>query len=107
LTGSCSMLIEYPDVDEEKKIVTQYGSRVGAPGPADFGISPQADAKTLDAAAEAVKSVKLVEDVVDYIVRLIRATRETADLENGASPRAAISWPAPRGRGRPLQGVIM
>ncbi len=84
------LLIAYPDADEEKKIVAQYGERTGAPGPEDFGISTQADEKTLIAAAEAVKSVKLVEDVTDYIVRLVRATRETADLENGASPRAAI-----------------
>ncbi|QTD55099.1 AAA family ATPase [Parasphingorhabdus cellanae] len=84
------LLIEYPDAEEEKKIVTQYGERIGAPGPADFGISAQVDEQTLMAAAEVVKSVKLVEDVTDYIVRLVRATRETADLENGASPRAAI-----------------
>ncbi len=84
------LLIAYPDADEEKKIVAQYGERTGAPGPEDFAISTQADEKTLIAAAEAVKSVKLVEDVTDYIVRLVRATRETADLENGASPRAAI-----------------
>ncbi|WP_109355181.1 MoxR family ATPase [Sphingorhabdus sp. EL138] len=84
------LLIEYPDAEEEKKIVSQYGERIGAPGPKDFGISAQVDEKTLIAAAEVVKSVKLVEDVTDYIVRLVRATRETADLENGASPRAAI-----------------
>ncbi|MEH6758524.1 MAG: MoxR family ATPase [Parasphingorhabdus sp.] len=84
------LLIEYPSVEEEKKIVMQYGERIGAPGPGDFGIAPQVDEKTLVAAATAVQSVKLVDDVIDYIVRLIRATRETADLENGASPRAAI-----------------
>lgn len=84
------LLVEYPDAEEEKKIVTQYGERTGAPVPASFGIETQADSATLTAASEVVKSVKLVEDVVDYIVRLIRATRETADLENGASPRAAI-----------------
>ncbi len=84
------LLVEYPDAEEEKKIVTQYGERTGAPVPASFGIETQADSAMLTAASEVVKSVKLVEDVVDYIVRLIRATRETADLENGASPRAAI-----------------
>ncbi len=84
------LLIEYPNAEEEKKIVMQYGERIGAPGPKDFGISAQIDEATLVAAADVVKSVKLVEDVTDYIVRLIRATRETADLENGASPRAAI-----------------
>tara|TARA_R110000824_G_scaffold321528_1_gene508334 strand:+ start:576 stop:1532 length:957 start_codon:yes stop_codon:yes gene_type:complete len=84
------LLIEYPDAEEEKKIVSQYGERVGAPVPKDFDIAQQADDATLAAAAEVVKSVKLVDEVVDYVVRLIRATRETADLENGASPRAAI-----------------
>jgi len=84
------LLIEYPDVEEEKKIVSQYGARIGAPVAKDFAIEQQVDSATLTAATEAVQSVKLVEDVVDYLVRLIRATRETADLENGASPRAAI-----------------
>jgi MoxR-like ATPase len=84
------LLIEYPDVEEEKKIVSQYGARIGAPVAKDFAIEQQVDSATLTAATEAVQSVKLVEDVVDYVVRLIRATRETADLENGASPRAAI-----------------
>lgn len=84
------LLVGYPDADEEKRIVVQYGARAGAPGPADFGIRTLADETILAAAADVVKSVKLVDDVVDYIVRLVRATRETADLENGASPRAAI-----------------
>ena len=84
------LLVAYPDVEEEKRIVTQYGERVGAPVPGDFGIETQADGAKLNAATEVVKSVKLVDDMVDYVVRLIRATRETADLENGASPRAAI-----------------
>jgi len=84
------LLIEYPDVEEEKKIVSQYGARIGAPVAKAFGIEQQVDSATLTAATEAVQTVKLVEDVVDYVVRLIRATRETSDLENGASPRAAI-----------------
>ncbi|MEH6661652.1 MAG: MoxR family ATPase [Parasphingorhabdus sp.] len=84
------LLIEYPDVEEEKRIVSQYGARIGAPAANDFGIEQQVDSATLTAATEAVQTVKLVEDVVDYVVRLIRATRETSDLENGASPRAAI-----------------
>ena len=84
------LLVEYPDAEEEKRIVSQYGERVGAPVPEHFGIKNQADGAKLAAATEVVKSVKLVEDVVDYVVRLVRATRETADLENGASPRAAI-----------------
>ncbi|SIN59809.1 MoxR-like ATPase [Parasphingorhabdus marina DSM 22363] len=84
------LLIQYPDVEEEKKIVAQYGERSGNSKPQDFGIAAQADEKQLLAAVDVVKTVKLVDEVVDYIVRLVRATRETADLENGASPRAAV-----------------
>ncbi|VWX60416.1 AAA family ATPase [Sphingorhabdus sp. 109] len=84
------LLIAYPDAEEEKKIVSRYGERIGGQAAKDFEIEQQVDSATLAAATGAVQSVKLVEDVVDYVVRLIRATRETADLENGASPRAAI-----------------
>ncbi len=84
------LLVEYPDAEEEAQIVARYGERTGAPRPDDFEIKPEIDAKGLDAAREAVGSVKLVDEVVDYIVRLVRATRESADLESGASPRAAI-----------------
>ena len=31
----------------------------------------------------------MVEEVVDYVVALVRATRDAADLDGGASPRAA------------------
>ena len=84
------LLIGYPDAEEEKRIVSQYGERIGASVPGDFGIAQQIDGSTLEDATRLVQSVKLVDDVVDYIVRLIRATRETAELENGASPRAAV-----------------
>ena len=32
----------------------------------------------------------LAPEIVDYIVRLVRATRNSADIANGASPRAAV-----------------
>ena len=84
------LLVDYPSAEEETRIVAQYGERTGAPRPDDFGITAQVDAKGLDSARAVIGSVKLVDEVVDYIVRLIRATRESADLESGASPRAAI-----------------
>jgi MoxR-like ATPase len=31
----------------------------------------------------------MIDEVVDYVVSLVRATRDAADLESGASPRAA------------------
>ena len=84
------LLIGYPDAAEETAIVARFGMRSGAPRPDDFGIAARADANLMTRATAAVRDVKLVDDVTDYIVRLARATRESADLEHGASPRAAI-----------------
>jgi len=36
-----------------------------------------------------VAAVKLSDDIVTYVLDLVRSTRETADLQSGASPRAA------------------
>ncbi|RED16529.1 AAA family ATPase [Parasphingopyxis lamellibrachiae] len=83
------LAVGYPSEEEEQKIVTVHGSRFGAPKAADFAIECVADKALIAAAIEVVASVKLVPDVTNYIVSLIRATRETADLDAGASPRAA------------------
>ena len=82
-------LMSYPSAEEEKKIVAAHGARFGAPRPEDWGIVPRIDAKQLGDAVGAVEAIPMVEDVVDYVVNLIRATRVAADLEVGASPRAA------------------
>jgi len=84
------LLIPYPSLEEESRIVARFGERTGSPRAADFGIEAVTDAGTLAAAALAVKSVKLADSVVDYVVRLVRATRDSADLSSGASPRAAV-----------------
>jgi MoxR-like ATPase len=83
------LAVGYPSEEEERKIVAVHGSRFGAPKAADFDIGTVADGAAIAAAIEAVATVKLVPDITGYIVSLIRATRETADLDAGASPRAA------------------
>ncbi len=84
------LLVAYPSLEEEARIVRRFGERTGPPRISDFGIQPVADAAMLKATAKAVKGVTLAESVIDYIVRLIRATRDSADLSSGASPRAAV-----------------
>jgi len=79
----------YPSLEEEKRIVAAHGARFGAPRPEQWGIERTIDADTISAAIAAVTAVPMVEEVVDYVVSLVRATREAADLETGASPRAA------------------
>ena len=82
--------VGYPSADEERRIVSRHGSRFGAPRPRDFAVGAVADAASIAAAVEAVEAIGLVDEVTDYIVGVVRATRETADLEAGASPRAAV-----------------
>jgi len=84
------LLIPYPDIEEERRIVARYGEDQGLPKPADLGIQSVTSSQQLDAAVEAVRSVTLAENVTDYVVRLVRATRESADLSCGASPRAGV-----------------
>ena len=83
------LAVGYPSEEEEQKIVAVHGSRFGAPKASDFEIECKADGDAIAAAIEAAATVKLVPDITNYIVGLIRATRETADLDAGASPRAA------------------
>jgi len=84
------LLVPYPSLEEEARIVTRFGDRSGPARPADLGVAQAADAGTIAAAAAAVKAVTLADSITDYVVRLIRATRDSADLSSGASPRAAV-----------------
>ncbi len=84
------LLVLYPSLEEERRIVTRFGENQGLPNPRELGIETVANAQILDAAFAAVQGVKLAESVVDYVVRLVRATRESPDLSSGASPRAAV-----------------
>ena len=84
------LLVPYPSVEEEARIVARFGERSGPAHPQDLGIAAVADAPRLKLAAQAVKRVTLADSVIDYVVRLIRATRDSSDLASGASPRAAV-----------------
>ncbi len=83
-------LVDYPSIEEERRIVARFGANRGALSPQDLGIAPVTSAQQLDAAVRALQGVTLADEVTDYIVRLVRATRESADLSSGASPRAAV-----------------
>jgi len=81
-------VMSYPSRDEERAIVTQHGSRLTMPNPADLGVVAVTDLQELSAMRAAIESIHLKTDIVDYVVDIIRATRETPTLQYGASPRA-------------------
>ena len=84
------LLVPYPSVEEEARIVARFGQRQGPPRAAEFGVAAVADAAQLAGASAALDQVTVAQEIVDYVVRLVRATREHADLASGASPRAAV-----------------
>ena len=84
------VLVDYPDADDEARIVRRYARGHGSPRPAELGIGAVIDAAQLGAAIAATGEVTMADSVVDYVVRLVRATRESGDLVSGASPRAAV-----------------
>ena len=82
-------VLAYPGLEEERAIVARHGARVGAPDAEALGVGTAADAAAIEAAVRAVAAVRLTDEIIGYVVALVRATRESADLEMGASPRAA------------------
>jgi MoxR-like ATPase len=81
--------MSYPSAEEERRIVALHGSRFGAPTPEGWGVEQKVRDGEVAAAVAAVAAVPMVDEVVDYVVNLVCASREAADLETGASPRAA------------------
>jgi MoxR-like ATPase len=82
-------VLKYPSAEEERQIVATHGARTGHPDPSQLGLEPVIGGAGLAEAAQAVADIRLNDAVIAYVTNLVRATRETADLESGASPRAA------------------
>ena len=98
-------VLSYPSLEEEIRIVSEHGARLGVQDPAKLGVQKVLTADALAAAVQAVGAVRLTPEVVNYIVRIARATREGGAFELGASPRAAAmlaagarAWAALDGR---------
>ncbi|WRK95721.1 MoxR family ATPase [Altererythrobacter sp. H2] len=84
------LLVQYPSLEEEAKIVTRFGQRHGPSRAADLGVGAVVNAARLEAASAALGQVTVAQEIVDYVVRLVRATREHGEIASGASPRAAV-----------------
>jgi MoxR-like ATPase len=80
--------VDYPSIEEERKIIATHGAEKMAMEPSAWGIERKADAALLTSAIDAVGEIRLVDEIIDYIAALVRGTRENPELESGASPRA-------------------
>ncbi|MFC3099087.1 AAA family ATPase [Alteraurantiacibacter palmitatis] len=84
------LIVPYPSMEEEARIVERFGNLSGPPRLEDFGVTQVADAARIAEAQASLSQVTLAREIVDYTVRLVRATRGHADIASGASPRAAV-----------------
>ncbi|MEM8986176.1 MAG: MoxR family ATPase [Pseudomonadota bacterium] len=82
-------VLDYPDREEELKIVAQHGAHAVSGEPQDYDVAAVVDEGALDAAIDAVRQVRITSEIVEYVVNLVRATRDAAAFVTGASPRAA------------------
>ncbi|MBS4217944.1 MoxR family ATPase [Bacillus sp. FJAT-49711] len=78
--------IQYPSFEEELNMIRRF--RETNPFTDIKAVISSADISTMRVA---VKMVKVDEDIEKYIIAIIRQTREHADIELGASPRAALA----------------
>jgi MoxR-like ATPase len=82
-------VVEYPSEAQEQRIVSDHGSRFGAPKPSAWGVGRVVEPAQVAEALAVVQANRLADEITAYVVALVRATRASADLEAGASPRAA------------------
>ena len=85
------VMIDYPDHDAEKLIVTSATSeRVGDSLYVD-DVSPVMSVEDVVAAQKTVAMTRMDEAVLDYAVRITRETRHASGMRMGAGPRGSIS----------------
>jgi MoxR-like ATPase len=85
------ILIGYPTAIQEEEILRSHHEGFSTRELAEVGIQPQADAETMVACRQAVRSVTVDDALLTYITTIVRRTRESPQLSLGASPRAGVS----------------
>lgn len=81
-------VLDYPNKDEEMRIVADHGARTSMVSPDRLGVGQVVSSDEIEQAVACVADVHLTPEIVSYIVELVRATRQSADSTTGASPRA-------------------
>lgn len=86
------LLVNYPAAAAEKQMLLNSQAGPAARRPDLTRLQPLATVEQILQARQAVKAVKVEETVLDYLLALVQRSRQHADLELGASPRAAVAW---------------
>ncbi|WP_242493741.1 AAA family ATPase [Sanguibacter massiliensis] len=85
------VVLPLPEREQEFEILRRHATGFSPRDLASAGVSPVADAATLEAARERVARVQVAPEILTYIVDLCRATRSSPSLSLGVSPRGATA----------------
>ncbi|TNE64354.1 MAG: MoxR family ATPase [Alphaproteobacteria bacterium] len=80
-------ILDYPDRDEERRILGLHGHRATMPTVSAMGISAVLNLEKLQAMRTAIADMPVADELLDYIVDLVRGTRDHPSVRVGASPR--------------------
>ncbi len=84
------ILIDYPHVEEENKILSHYHQGFDAQRLDRANLRQVADFQAIMSCREEILKVKAEESIINYISSIVRKTREFQSILVGASPRASI-----------------
>jgi len=80
-------ILEYPDRDEERRILGLHGHRATMPSVSEMDVHPVLNLESLQAMRRTIAGLQIADELLDYIVDLVRGTREHPAVRVGASPR--------------------
>jgi len=80
-------ILEYPDRNEERRILGLHDHRATMPSVSEMGLRPVLNLESLQAMRQTIAGLQIADELLDYIVDLVRGTREHPSVRVGASPR--------------------
>ncbi len=80
-------ILDYPDRNEERRILGLHGHRATMPSVSEMGLRPVLNLESLKAMRQTIAGLQIADELLDYIVDLVRGTREHPSVRVGASPR--------------------
>jgi MoxR-like ATPase len=84
------VLIDYPDSQEEERVLKEHHGREPSSTPADLGVKAVVEPASILEAREVTRQTFVRDEVIDYVRRLVQATRDDEGLSVGGSPRAGL-----------------
>jgi MoxR-like ATPase len=84
------LLVKYPSAEEDLQILEHYNQGKDLHRMAVEELKPVTNADEVLACRKRIRDVRAAPEVLKYISEIVRGTRTHADVQLGASPRAAI-----------------